>query len=237
MAKGTLLIVGAAGDVGQGIVGAAIEAGWNVVAAGRDRAKLEAVAARHSSASLTCVAGDIATQTGADALWITASVAFGGFAAVVVTVNAANPAQPLAAWSEQGLVGFLAGNVATHFVAAKAWLPRLPDSGMFIGIGGGTADFIFPGMVPMSMAQAALRMLYRGLAKEYKGGAHVRELMIVSMVAGASNRASAAPDWIASEDVGRHICAILANPQAFAGPVLHLRERTQVGSPETPRDR
>ena len=44
-----------------------------------------------------------------------------------------------------------------------------------------TADFIFPQMAHVSMTQAAVRMLYRGLAKE-RTGAQLRELMIVSMV-------------------------------------------------------
>jgi hypothetical protein len=105
---------------------------------------------------------------------------------------------------------------------------------MLIGIGGGTADFILPGLAPMSMAQAALRMLYRGLAKERRGGAQLCELMVVSMIAGVSNRASAPPEWLTAEEVGRHVCTILAAPDSFAGPVLQLRSREQVGQPELP---
>jgi hypothetical protein len=82
------------------------------------------------------------------------------------------------------------------------------------------------------MAQAAQRMLYRGLAKERKAGAQVRELMIVAMVAGRSDRDAAPPDGVTDLDVGRHVCAILDAPERFARPILHLRSREQVGQPE-----
>jgi len=53
---------------------------------------------------------------------------------------------------------------------------------LFLGIGGGTADFVIPKLGHMSMIQAARRMLYRSLAMEQPDGAQVRELILVSMV-------------------------------------------------------
>lgn len=232
MALGTLLVVGAAGDVGRGVVAEGLAAGWNIVAAGRDLGRLEAMAACHPAVPLACIVGDIADEAGALRLWDAASAAFGGIDAAVVSVNALDRVQLLAEWQSEDISRFLADNLVTHFVAAKTFLPRLPASGMLIGVGGGTADVIFRGMAPMSMAQAALRMLYRALAKERAGGAELRELMIVSMVAGASNRGNARPEWVTAEEVGRHVCAVLADPHAFAGPVLHLRSSAQVGHPE-----
>ncbi len=233
MGKGTLLVVGAAGDVGRGIVAAALESGRKVVAAGRDSARLERLCALHASDRLGCVVGDITSEESATRLWDGAETVFGSVGDAVVSVNTPNLMQPLDAWCADGLAAVYAGNVLTHFTAAKVFLPRLPDDGMLIGIGGGTADFIFPGMVPVSMGQAALRMLYRGLAKERKGGAQLRELMIVSMVAGESNRAGAPTDWVTDSEVGRHVCAILDAPDRFPRPILHLRSREQAGQPET----
>ena len=69
MNKGTLLVVGAAGDVGQGIVGAALASGRQVIAAGRNGESLERIAARYPGRALACVVGDIATEAGAAALW------------------------------------------------------------------------------------------------------------------------------------------------------------------------
>lgn len=232
MAKATLLVVGAGGDVGRGIVSAALASGRNVIAVGRDAAKLEKVAEGHPGAALACVAGDLASEASAERLWLAARVPFGQIDAAVVSVNMPVARRSLAEWSADDLAATIAGNVLTHFIAAKCILPRLPDSGMFIGIGGGTADFIFPRMAPISMSQAALRMLYRGLAKERTAGAQLCELMVVSMVAGASNRNTANDEWITDEEVGQHVCAILDAPDRFAQPILHLRSHAQVGHPE-----
>jgi NAD(P)-dependent dehydrogenase (short-subunit alcohol dehydrogenase family) len=230
--QGTLLVVGASGDVGRGIVEAAMLSGRRVVAAGREAGRLEPLRNLGGPERLALASGDLAGETAALRLWEAAHGAFGEVSDVVVSVSAANAAAPLLTRSLEDMAAVLAGNVLTHFVAAKVFLPRLPQAGLLIGIGGGTADFIFPGMAPVSMGQAALRMLYRGLAKECKAGAQPRELLIVSMVAGQSNRAAAQPDWVTDREVGTHVCAILDAPERFPKPILHLRSRAQVGQPE-----
>jgi NAD(P)-dependent dehydrogenase (short-subunit alcohol dehydrogenase family) len=127
------------------------------------------------------------------------------------------------------LSALFASNVVSHFIAAQIFIPRLPADGVFLGIGGGTADFIIPKMAPLSVMQAAQRMLYRGLAREQRQGAAIRELIIVSMVNGQSKRDRAQPDWVTDIEVGQHVCAILADPSRFPGPVLNLESREQVG--------
>lgn len=232
MDKGSLLVVGAAGDVGQGIVEAALDSGRKVVASGRNAESLRKLSDRHGNGSLACVPGDLGSEAGAATLWDQAEKAFGGITDAVVSVNAPNRLSPLTDFRVEELSAILEANILTHFIAAKTFLPRMRDTGLLIGIGGGTADFVFPQMAHVSMTQAALRMLYRGLAKERKSGAQVGELMIVSMVAGQSNRASAQPDWVTDLEVGRHVCAILDAPEKYPKPVLHLRSREQVGLPE-----
>lgn len=233
MGKGVLLVIGASGDVGQGIVAAGLASGRKIVAAGRDQQKLDRVAAQSNSDALATVAGDISTEAGAKVLWEQAVAKFGNIDNVVVSVNAPNKILPLMDWSTEDLTKQLIGNVVVHFIAARVYQPLLPESGQIIGIGGGTADFIIPGMTYVSMGQAALRMMYKGLARERKSGAEMREMMIVSMVAGESNRSQARPEWITDNEVGRHVCAILDEPEKFSGAVLCLKSREQVGLPET----
>lgn len=232
MERSTVLVVGAAGDVGQGVVSAALDSGRTVIAAGRDGSRLEGVRSAHENAALRIVTGDVASESSAARLWDAASDAAGPVDAVVISVNAPNRPALLADLSDSDLAAIYAGNVLTHFNAVKAFLQRLPAHGFLIGIGGGTADFIMPKMAPISMGQAALRMMYRGLAKERKDGADLRELMIVSMVAGAGNRDSAPDDWIRDIEVGQHVCAILNNPAAFPKPILQLASREQAGRPD-----
>ena len=215
-----VLVIGATGDVGQGVVAAARERDWSVIAAGRDPARLSALAT--DAKGIAVAQGDLSSEDSAQALWARAVAPFGGVDAIVVSVNAPNAPRGLADWSSEALADLYASNVLTHFNAAKTFLPLLPREGVFIGIGGGTADFIIPGLAPLSMAQAALRMFYNGLARENREGPAVRELMIVSMVNGASKRDTARPDWIHDIDVGRRVCEVIAAPGDNPGPILKL---------------
>jgi NAD(P)-dependent dehydrogenase (short-subunit alcohol dehydrogenase family) len=223
-----LLVIGAGGDVGRGIVEAARSAGHEVVAAGR---RLEGLAF-HAERGASIIAGDLSTEQGALALWEAARAPFGGIDAVIVSVTAPGMARPLSEWTATALNALVADNLLTHFNAIKTILPRLPEAGMLIGIGGGTADFVVPGMAHVSMMQAAQRMMYRGFARERKAGAALRELMLVSMISGASKRKHAQPDWLLDVEVGQHVCAILADRETFKGPILRLTARGQVGLPE-----
>lgn len=229
----TLLVIGAAGDVGQGIVIKARERGWQVVAAGRDPAKLTKPFG--SDEGVAIVAGDLSNDAGAADLWDEATATVGAIDAVVVTVNSFARMQPVLDLSGDEIADHYAANVLTHITAASAFLPKLGEGGMFFGIGGGTADFIIPKKVPTSMHHAALRMFYRGLAREYRDlPVDIRELLVTSMVTGASNRDTALPEWLTDAEIGEHVCAIIADPAAFPGPILALRERSQIGVPTAP---
>ncbi|MDE1145116.1 MAG: SDR family NAD(P)-dependent oxidoreductase [Azospirillaceae bacterium] len=227
-----LLVIGAAGDVGQGIATVAADSGWRVALAGRRAGALDALADRLGRDKATPFVGSVADATTAANLRNQVLADLGGLDAVVVAVNAPNVSRPLLSWQPQELLGVFDSNVLTHFAAAQAFIPCLGASGVFIGIGGGTADFVLPKAGQLSMAQAALRMMYRAIAKEAKEGPAVRELMIISMVNGPAKRAVADPAWVTDLDVGRHVQAIIQSPERFPGPILALKGRDQAGQPD-----
>lgn len=80
-------------------------------------------------------------------------------------------------------------------------------------------------------------MMYRGFAREYRDGAQIRELMLISMINGERKRDIAEPHWVMDTEVGEHVCAIIEDPETFAGPILRLESRDQIGKPETARER
>jgi len=235
MTEKTLLVIGATGDVGQGISRSARNMGWSVVGAARNPTKLRDLAdsvAHMSSGRFHPCEGDVSTESGAQDLWQAAIAAAGRVDAVVVSVNAPNRACRLLDWTAEELANLFQANLLSHFNAAKVMLPLLPDDGMLMGIGGGTADFVIPAMAPLSMAQAALRMMYRGLSREREQGALVCELMLASMINGASKRDQAKPEWLTDDEIGRHVCAILANPGNFPDPVIKIAQRSDIGGPQ-----
>ncbi len=228
-----LLVIGASGDVGQGVVEKALGKGWTVAAAGRTEEKLLALDKRLGSPkNLRLVPGDIGDESGVTALLEKAKASLGTIDAVVVAVNAPNTAKPLLDWTIPEFIKLLRDNLVSHFIAAKTFIPHLADGGIFIAIGGGTADFVIAGMGHLSIVQAAERMMIRALAKEHRGKTtHLRELMIISMVNGASTRQQAAADWLTDTEIGEHITSIIARPAEFPGPILSLKSRDQVGVP------
>lgn len=228
------VVVGATGDVGQGITAQLLKEGRQVVAVGRSPQRLGQLADElGADAALTLCPGDISDATSAARL-VETLTGEGGVGDVVVSVNGPAGPRPLAEADGDHLAEIFAQNVLPHFEAAKAFIPNMSAGSTYLSIGGGMADFIVPGMLAISMAQAAQRNLFRHLhAQPLRPGVRVAELMLYSMIAGRRSAARTRPDWITAEEVGRHVAAVLADPEAFKGPILKLRSREQVGRPET----
>ncbi|MFC8097700.1 SDR family oxidoreductase [Streptomyces sp. NPDC057363] len=214
MGERTLALVGATGDVGTGVLRAAVRRGWNVVAVSRTPARLAAVQAEHGSAVRT-IAGGIGDDAGGARL----AAELGPVDAVVVSVHAGYPLRPILEWPADELNALVAGNVGAHLVAARHLMPLVRDGGDFLGLGGGMADLVIPRYVPLAVAQAAQRQLYRGLIREARGNPRVRirELLVAAMVNGPSTRERARPDWITEDEIGEYVAGLLAEPSAPVG--------------------
>jgi NAD(P)-dependent dehydrogenase (short-subunit alcohol dehydrogenase family) len=221
-----VLVIGASGDVGQGIVSVASARGWQVAAAGRTAVKLGAIAGRVKG--VVPVVGDVASPEAAAVLVAEAKALLGGLDAVVVSVNAPASFRPLFENDEESLVALFRSNIVSHFNVAKAALDAMPREGVLLGMGGGMADWIPPNGTHQSIVQAGLRNFYRGLAKEYRDRI-VRQMQIVSMVNGESKRDVAEESWLTDLECGEHACAIIERPSEFKGPVVVLKARAEVG--------
>jgi len=231
----TVLVIGGAGDVGQGIVAVLLKTGHRVIAAGRNEQRLRGMAQRLGfPAALHTAQGSVESESTAAALLVAVREGGDRLEAVITTVNAPmRSSVPLFDRSPDDLIHVLRVNLITHFVAAKTFIPAIATGGVYMSIGGGLADFVRPGSGHHSMVQAALRMMLRTLAIELKDRPiMVRELLIASMVNGESRRTIAEPDWLTDLDVGEHVRAILERPHDFPDLIQTLRSREQVGYPE-----
>ncbi|MDY0012566.1 MAG: SDR family oxidoreductase [Rhodocyclaceae bacterium] len=231
MAK-DIVVIGATGDVGQGIVDQLLRAGYRVIAAGRSVERLERLRSRLAGVGvLEVVAGSVEDEDAAASLVEQVGKLAHRLAGVVVSVNAPLEAMSLPNTRSGAFMEVLRTNLATHLVAAKSFIPALPAGANYLAIGGGMADLVVPGMGVLSMCQAAQRVMFRVLAEEMKDrGVRIQELMLVSMIAGESKRGQAHPKWwITDEEVGRHVLAILENPDWFPEPILTLKSRKEVG--------
>lgn len=215
-----VVVIGATGDVGRGVVGVARARGWAVTVVARHDRELQELAEETGS---TALVGSVATLE--DATRVVEAAQIRPTTSVVNAIHRQWAPQQLIEARTTDVTDHLAAYVGAHHAAARAFLPRLDTTATYLGVGGGTADFVRPSQAPGSMAQAAQRMLYRGLAKETAVGPYVREVLVAAMVNGRRTREVATVEWITEREVGDRVCEVLAAPteDANAGPILTLR--------------
>ena len=224
-----ILIIGAAGDVGQGLVAQFLGAGYRVLAIGRNAQRLEGLRHRFAGeTSLEVLTGDVSNETTAAALRDAAIERLGKLDAVVASVAAPHRQRSLDGISADEFAELFRDNVLTHFVAAKTFLPVIEPAGLYLALGGGMADLLIPRAGHTGVCQAALRRLYLAFAAEFGARVRVRELMIYSVVAGASNRAKARAEWLTDDEIGRYAVAIFEQPERFVEPIVKLQSREQL---------
>jgi NAD(P)-dependent dehydrogenase (short-subunit alcohol dehydrogenase family) len=214
----TVVVVGVTGDAGAGIVRTALGRGWPVVAVARGAARLEALSAQcGNGAALSTMTGSVADDDSAREL---AAALGDGHDAVVVSVSADFAPAPVLGVAPAELSRLFDANVVAHLAAARHLLPLVRAGGTFLGLGGGMADAVIPRYVPMSVVQAAQRMLYRGLVRELGRESSVRvlEMLVAAMINGARTRDFARPEWITDDEVGAAVCDALEGGDD--GPIL-----------------
>jgi NAD(P)-dependent dehydrogenase (short-subunit alcohol dehydrogenase family) len=227
------VVIGATGDVGRGVCKQLCANDYNVVAVGRSQQKLDELeAALRCGDRLRTLAGSVADESGAEAL-VARMKSIVDPDVVITTVGGTLDQRSIFDQSTRDIADAFAANVLPHYAAAKAFIPNMKPGSVYIGIGGGMADHILPGMVSMSMSQAALRNFYLHLVKDPAcSRIHVRELMLYSIINGSSRRGPVDERWITDDDVGKHLISILSDLAAFDGPILTLKSRRQVGLPQ-----
>lgn len=228
-----VVVVGATGEVGRAIVTTLLERGHRVVAVARNEARLARLAETlQQDARLTRVCGSVESDPDAARLVAQIRVFLPQIDAAVLTVNAPRQPASLLTYTDQSLSTLINGDLLTHFCAARAFAAVLQPGGTLLGIGGGSCDFVLHDGIPQSMAQAALRMLYRGLAHEYRDRpVHVHELIIASIVNSDCTRAFADPHWVTDTEIALRAAHIIEQPADYTDPILRLARRDASGQP------
>jgi NAD(P)-dependent dehydrogenase (short-subunit alcohol dehydrogenase family) len=229
----SIAILGATGDIGRAVTAEALQRGWHVTAVGRDPGRLAALRDELAAPRLRTVTGSVATERLAQELL--RALPAGQLGGIVAAVNGPKVRRPLAEWTDADLMALLQADLIPHFIAAKAFTAALPDGAVYLGIGGGMADFVARGNGHNSMVQAAQRMMFRTLARELRpDGVHVREIMVASMVNGRSTRSKARPEWLTAEEIAGTVCDVLADPAAYPGPIITMSAADRAGPPSNP---
>lgn len=228
-----IVVIGATGDVGHGIVAVLLDRGHRVAAVARTEARLRALHAELGAPErLHVVPGSLGSDAEADRARDAAGAALPALDGVVVAVNAPRRRAALASLASPEFRDAIGADLVTHFAAVRAFAPALAPGGVYVGIGGGAADFVLAGAAHLSVAQAGLRMLYRALAHELgPGGVELKELIVASVVNGASTRHGADPAWVTDREIGAQVAAMIEDPGAFPAPIWRIGRRGADGRP------
>jgi len=222
-----ILVLGAGGDIGRGVVQALLDAGRPVLAVDADMASLEALRRQHPRAPLTTLVAAIASD--ADAARLAASVrahADVGIGGVVASIAGRHACARLLDQPADALRRTLDEDLMPQLFAARHLLPllRADTSAGYVLIGGPGGDYPWAGYGHCSIAAAALRMMVRVLHDEAAGeGVRVQLLALDAPVQTDANATHAGSAWPKAIAIGRRALALLDAGRMPASPVVGFR--------------
>lgn len=227
----TLLVLGATGVVGRGIVAAAVEAGHRVIAVARGRESLEALRRDHPGADIEGVAGSVGNEDEAAALARRLRALDRPIAGVVVAVAGVPRRGRILDYDGQDAMrAALDEDLLPHVAAARQLLPLMAErgrGGTWLLIGGPAGALPWAGYGHRSVAAAAVRMLACVLHDEARCmGVRVQLLAVESPVCRPG--AKACPQWPTALEIGRRAMALLerSDPSVAARPIVAHAART-----------
>jgi NAD(P)-dependent dehydrogenase (short-subunit alcohol dehydrogenase family) len=231
------LILGGAGNVGEGIVRAYLKAGAVVVVPSRKAEKLEELRTylgelAHPERFIPIV-GEISEIDSAERIRDQMLKQFGQLDAVVASLggwwsgNRPVTEVSIAEWQQ-----YLDSNLTSHFIAARTFLPVLKENKgtSYTLIGGAAAEVPIPNVSPVSISAAGQLMLAQVLIEENKGSTvRINEVIVHSWVATRSSKERSQPTWVSADDIGE-FTAWLASEEAYMvnSSVLRLYEKPAI---------
>jgi NAD(P)-dependent dehydrogenase (short-subunit alcohol dehydrogenase family) len=228
-----VLVLGATGVVGRGIVQAAVGSGVPVIAVARDPVGLAELAARHPDAELLTLAGSVADDADSALLADRLRALQRPLGGVIVAVAGPSGRGRLLDQSSDALCVQLQRDVQPHLAAARHLLPLLAQAGRGAGyvlIGGPGSVLPWAGYAHRSVGAAALRMLACALHDEALPlGVRVQMLSVEAPVCADRSRRHLCPQWPTAVDIGRQALALLARRDG-ADAVVRCGQQSRDGS-------
>ncbi|AJE45826.1 SDR family NAD(P)-dependent oxidoreductase [Celeribacter indicus] len=224
-----VVIAGGTGDVGEGLVRAWLKTGAHVVVPSRSEGKVgefrQALSDIGTPETLSFAVGDYTGFDAAQRMAERITAEHGPVTDVVASIGGWWQGKPLWEISEQDWQRYFVGMTTAHVATARAWSPRLPRTGTYQLILGGSAVAPVPGASIISMQQAGLLMMRRVLSEEAGERHRVAAQILGPVVTRARRRID--PDWVTNEEVGLVSAGIAARPEA-TGEDYISHDKTQM---------
>lgn len=231
-----ILIVGATGAVGRGLVAAAVAARRPVIATARNPHRLEALRAAHPRADLTLLPGSVAVDARAARLVESIQALGRPLGGVMVAVRGEARRGRLVEQPAAALRRTLDRNLQPHLVAARHLLPLLSTGGRgggYVLVGGPGGDSPWAGYGTYSIAASALQMLARVLHDEARTHeVRVQLLLVGRPVCPDDTSVPACPEWPTAIEIGRRALELIDRVDcgAAASPVVAFPSRVELAA-------
>ena len=231
--KSSVIVVGASGGIGSGVVANLLADGYPVVGVGRHRDTLLDLADRlQRPAGLTLLPASVESESASRDLVQQLAGLRRRFAGAVVAIGPPRECGRLLDRDEVFLEDRLHAHVVTQFSAARHLIPFLAQNSpnaLFLGVSSAATEHPWAGFGHFSIANAALRMLAKVLHAESRDlPVRVQQLALAGLVRTYRNDHCACSEWLEADAVGRATIDLLQHSDGSAA-VLELRPG---GSPE-----
>lgn len=234
----TVLVLGGAGGVGEGITRSLLDAGATVIATARAQPKLDDLTERVAHPALRTRALDL-LEAGLDDTVAEIVERHGRLDGAVVAVAdyGISGRKRIIDMTDAEWDRVVQLNQAAPFRAFRSVVPALVPGGALVHINGFSAEVPYPGIGVGGSSSAATKALTRTLAEELKDD-NVRVYEVIlgfirtrpRQLAGVDN-----PAWIPAAHVGTHVAELLAGNSPLAATVLqYFVTRDQGPSPTPP---
>jgi NADP-dependent 3-hydroxy acid dehydrogenase YdfG len=233
---GAVLILGATGQVGRGVVAAAVAAGRPVIAVARQTRELQMLRDTYPDADLTLVRGSVADDVRSARLVAALRKLRRPISGMVASLCGEECERgrvldkPAAALSRM-----LDQNLLAHACAARHLLPLLAQGdrgGNYVLIGGPGAEQPWAGYGHRSIIAASVRMLARVLHEEARALAvRVQLLAVDSPLSTEANREHACPQWPTADAIGRRALELVDSSHAQPTRAIVRYSKTDACAP------
>lgn len=168
LAGRTVLLTGASGGIGAALCDALVGAGARVVAVGRSRERLDALACRHAQGRVLPLVADLGDESGR-ARVIVEAAALSPTPSVLILAHAQSAFGLFEEQTDAQLRALIETNLAAPLGLIHGLLPTLKrhEQAAVVAIGSTFGSLAFPGFAAYSATKFGLRGLIEGLAREY----------------------------------------------------------------------
>jgi len=223
------LVLGGAGEVGEGIVRQMLTQGARVAVPSRSPERLKLLRRRLAAGDhLVTLAADVLDADGWARVRGEVRERLGPPAVVVASLGGWWEGAPLAEVEPRTWERLIASSLHAHFLAARTFLPDLAGraGSSYTLINGAAALQPVPGSGPVSVSAAAQAMLARVLAAEHaEDPVRINSLLLATPILTRS-RSEGPDEWLSADDVGRYVAYLTSREgAAVRGEQIVFRQR------------